>query len=413
MLKDAVIALLIFIPMVVMGGAFLPVSPYPAAPLCESHDTSTFHTLWNEVDGCHYDHEHGSDPFTEEVAAAFPGFDLFALLGGVGVGHTNPSSPMENTHKHGGFKWDVTLSHSAECTGGLGAPTGVNALVVQYHAFGDYSIEMESRVHSAAGMIRQCRTSNPTDYGYAFFNQFQDYGQRVRPYQGAVMQYPDTPIPAYNPGISPYFSVDCVGPVVQCRPSREFVLTRNANGASTWVSRPQAAPIGSTLFAILFRVRDNYQLSRWEDSEYPFTFDWVCSSDGGATFDPNIGANGGKCRWNNSTTRIHELHGEIPAAWDNLPMDTDRRIGRITAEGYVTAFGSLNSACVEPGPDCHPFKLVNAFTGRYTSAFALISGKGSFSPENLPERDIYFCNGVVCPEPGFGVGSSGWIGPNN
>jgi hypothetical protein len=97
------------------------IAPFPDAPLCpdtgEAHDHSLFHTLWDDKRGCHYDHEHGQNPFTPEVAAAFPGFDLRALIGGVGVGHTNPSSPMENTHKHGGFKWDVTLSHSVGCSG--------------------------------------------------------------------------------------------------------------------------------------------------------------------------------------------------------------------------------------------------------------------------------------------------------
>src|SRR5688572_21600147 len=77
-------------------------APYPDAPLCAdsgaAHDNSLFHTLWDDIRGCHYDHEHGQNPFTPEVAAAFPGLDLQALIGGVGVGHTNPSSPMENTH---------------------------------------------------------------------------------------------------------------------------------------------------------------------------------------------------------------------------------------------------------------------------------------------------------------------------
>ena len=101
---------------------------YPDAPLCagsgEAHDHSLFHTLWDDERGCHYDHEHGQNPFTPEVAAAFPGFDLKALLGGVGVGHTNPSGPMENTHKHGGFKWQVLLAHPHGCVGHEGSPRG-------------------------------------------------------------------------------------------------------------------------------------------------------------------------------------------------------------------------------------------------------------------------------------------------
>ena len=145
----------------------MAVAPYTNAPLCpdsrEAHDNSLFHTLWDGARGCHYDHEHGQYPFMPEVAATFPGFDLRTLLGpdSAGVGHTNPSSPMENTHKHGGFKWDVTLSHSTGCAGGEGATVGVDAAVIQYHAFGDYSVEFESRVHSALALMRMFLGSWP------------------------------------------------------------------------------------------------------------------------------------------------------------------------------------------------------------------------------------------------------------
>src|SRR5687768_16833524 len=118
------------------------IAPYPDAPLCpdsgEAHDNNLFHTLWDGARGCHYDHEHGQYPFTPEVAAAFPGFDLPALLGPgrAGVGHTNPSSPMENTHKHGGFKWNVQLEHAEGCDPFEGSTLGVDGSVIQYHGFG-------------------------------------------------------------------------------------------------------------------------------------------------------------------------------------------------------------------------------------------------------------------------------------
>lgn len=393
------------------------IRPFPDAPLCpdsgEAHDNSRFHALWDGTRGCHYDHEHGQDPFTPEVGAAFPDFDLRALLGGVGVGHTNPSSPMENTHKHGGFKWDVTLSHSVGCFGGEGYPTGVDAFVIQYHAFGDYSIEFESRTHSTAGLMRQCQAGNPTDFGYVFVNQLQDYGQRVAPYQGLILPYPNNPNPAYDSGRAPYFTVSCFGNTEHCNkfPSRESVLDRKNSAASTWISAPgKLTDSGSHLFALLFRVRDNYQLLDDSDSTYPFTFAWLCSKDGGASYGPEPG-----CPYNNSTTRIHEVMGEIPLTWDNLDgFDTDPRMGRISAEGYVTRFGELNPDCTTPGTDCHPIKLVQAFVGPYLSQFSLAPNeKASFSSENLPERDIYFCNSVVCAEADPGAVSSGWIGPGN
>lgn len=390
--------------------------PAVDAPPCpdsgEAHDNGLFHTLWDGARGCHYDHEHGQDPFTPEVAATFPGFDLRALIGGVGVGHTNPSSSMENTHKHGGFKWDVTLSHSAGCAGREGVATGVDALVIQYHAFGNYAVELETRIHSAVGLMRQCQAGNPGDYGYVFVNQHQDYGQRVAPYQGNVLPYPDTPLPSYDPGREPYFSADCLGGIPPCDkyPSLDYVRQNNPPADSTWISEPvNLAGSGSPLFALLFRVRDTYQMLDWNDQSYPFTFLWLCTSDDGLTYDPGAG-----CHYNNTTTRVNEVVGEIPAAWDGLAgFDTDTRPSRVTAEGFVTRFGDLNPACTAPGPDCHPIKLVQAFTGSYGSQFLLSSERFAFHPLNLPERDVYFCGGQPCSEASPGAVPSGWIGPNN
>lgn len=388
-------------------------APYPGAPLCpdsgEMHDNSLFHTLWDSSRGCHYDHEHGLDPFTPEVAATFPGFDLRELIGGVGVSHTNPSSPMENTHKHGGYKWDVTLSHSGGCVGGEGAAVGVDAAVIQYHAFGDYSVEFEARIHSAMALMRQCLESNPTDYGYVFVNQHEDYGQRVSPYQGNVLPYPDAPMPAFKSNAKPYFSVDCTGGVPPCDkyPTLQSYLDRNISADSLWVSQPlHLEDSGSSLFAILFKVRDTYQVLDWNDQEYPFTFLWLCSADGGKTYKP------AGCRYNNTTTRVQQVAGEIPESWDNLKgFDTDSRVGRISAQGFVTKFGVLNPDCDAPGPDCHPIKLAQAFVGRYGSLF--FNKQETASPMSQPERDIYFCNGQACVEDDQGAVPSGWLGPSN
>jgi hypothetical protein len=389
------------------------IAPYPNAPLCpdtgDAHDHSLFHTLWDSVRGCHYDHEHGQNPFTQEVATTFPGFDLLALIGGVGVGHTNPSSEVENTHKHGVYKWDVTLSHSAGCVGGDGATYGVDAAVIQYHSFGDYSIELEARFHSAMALMRQCLESNPGDYGYVFINQLEDYGQRVTPYQGTVLQYPFTPLPEYDSSLKPYFTVECIGGVPPCEkyPDYQSFLDQKNTADSLWVSEPlHLADSGSPLFALLFKTRDIYQVLDWTDQEYPFTFLWLCSADGGQTYDP------AGCRFNNTTTRVQQVAGTIPASWDNLPgFDTDMRAGRITAEGYVTRFGELTMDCTTPDTDCHPIKLVQAFVGSYGSLF--FDKEETSSPIGTPERDIYFCGDQVCSEDSPGAVPSGWVGQEN
>ena len=398
-----------------------PQAPFVGAPLCPNavadHNTSAFHTLWDAAQGCHYDHEHGNNPFTSDVAAAFPGYDLQALLGGVQVGHSNPSSPAENVVKHGGFKWDVTLAHSDGCAGREGVPTGVDALAIQYHAFGNYQVEFEARIHSAAALLRQCQAGNPDDKGYIFVIQHQDYGQRTVPYQGAVLPYPDTPLPAYDPAREPYFTIDCFGGPPPCNrnKTRADLIAKNSNANSTWISElGNITGSGSPLLGLLFRLRDAYLVLDRADFTYPFIFRWMCSTDGGLTYNPAMP----NCRWNNTTTRVHEVMGEIPAAWDGLAgFDSDPRPGRITAEWYVSAFGNLMppGVCAQMVVECFPLKLVNAFVGKYGSGFDLSAGANvdSFAPANLPERDICFMGGAVvnCETPG--AVPSGWVGPAN
>lgn len=401
-------------------------APYPAAPPCpdSAHSPSEFHTLWNSDQRCHYDHEHGQDPFTDQVATTFPGFDLKQQLGNVEVGHTNPSSSMENTHKHGGFKWQFMPAHPAGCAGFEGSTNGVNGSAVQIHGFGDFNMELTGRIHSSAALLRLCNTANPTDYGYIYSVQFQDYGQIVSPYQGDIIPFPFTPAPAYPSPRGPYLTIDCVGQKGPgengaCRTSLEQVLSRGLDANSNWSAKPTGSGghVGSTLFQVFFRLRDTYQLIDWSDKTFPFTYKWLCSNDGGTTFNPT------GCKYNNSTIQLHEIAGKIPTEWDNLDgFDTDTRQGRITATGFTDRYGELKRDCTNPSVgangdrngDCFPLKLVNAFVGTYGSVLVYTDpSKGTNLVPYLPEKDIYFCNGVQCSETDPGAVPSGWIGDHN
>ncbi|HUG35093.1 MAG TPA: hypothetical protein VMJ90_10015 [Anaerolineales bacterium] len=392
------------------NGAFL------GAPLCPAHDPSKWHGLWDGVLGCHYDHEHGQDPFTPAVAAAFPGFDLRALLGNVGIGHTNPSSPVENTHKHGGFKWQVDVAAPQGCRTGFEDGTiAVKSYAIQFHSFGRQDVEHEARNHSSVALLAFCKSDNPNDVGYMYVTQLQEYGQRVMPYQGFVMPYPDSFQPTYISPRGPYFTTECFGNdfsfvdldgttrLVDCRDAGD---TRNNNN-TIWTSKPTgngARPFTPLLFRMLFRGRDNYQRVDVTDLVHPYTWRWVC---GGVNYAP-VG-----CRFNSSTMTINEVMGDIPAAWDGLAgFDTDPRPGRITAQGFVTRFGDLNLACTVAGGDCYPIKLVSAFVGRYSSELS-VEKVTNPDPFNTPERDIYFCNGAPCRETDPGAVPSGWIGTEN
>ena len=396
------------------------IAPYPNAPLCSSHSNNDFHTMWNSDLGCHYDHEHGVKPFTQEVSSVF-GVDLQALMGGVQIGHTNPSSPAENTAKHGGFKWDVALEIPCEIF--ESADWCVTDAAIQYHAFGNARIEMESRVHSVMALVKACNPNNPPDCGVLYVVQHVDYGQRVSQYQGDVLPYTEAagclvtvgcqanPVPGYASNFGPYNSIDRYGDCVGCRPSLAYVRDRRLNSSSTWTSKstgPNASdPLGSELVAILFRVRDNYQLKDNADNTYPLTFGYVCSNDNGLTYNP------AGCRYTNTTSQIHEVAGVIPSSWDNLSgWDTDPRNGRISVDGYVDQNGNPAAVCQAPGTTCFRIKMTNFFIGKYGGALpgSKISNP---TPVSNPSNNIWFCNGVQCDETSPNAVPSGWVGPNN
>jgi hypothetical protein len=149
-------------PTVVAPNATQPTgSNVPDVPPCPTHDPMKWHGLWDRERGCHYDHEHGTSPFTPEVAAIFPGFDLQAMLCGTQIGHCVPSGPTEHSHKHGGFKWNVQLNHPQGCAGFEGAAIGVDGSVIQIHGFGNYAVELEASVHSVVALLAAMQQQRP------------------------------------------------------------------------------------------------------------------------------------------------------------------------------------------------------------------------------------------------------------
>lgn len=399
-------------------------TPWPSAPLCddarELHNNGLFHTLWDAARGCHYQHEHGVSPFVPAIRDAFAplGYTLEQFLCGVQIGSCNPSSGVENTNKHSGHKWNASCElPNPGATGFEGAQVGIDCYAIQFHNYSVADIEYESRQHSSTFFVRQYVPSDPNPHGYLAFTQLQEFGQRVSPYQGSVIPYPDNPQPAYGAGFGPYFTTDCVGAGVGCRASLQFFMQRpTTNAAQKWTSKPTgqgARPETSLLGRMLFDYRDAAQVLDWASvvDGYPVDYLFICTADGGATFDQRPG-----CAYNNSAYAIHEIAGDVPAAWDNLSgWDSNPAAGRITADGYVSRFGMpvAQGGCSIPGMGCYHVVMVDAFVGRWGAD--LCNGKCSFiSNANTPDLgDVYFCNGLPCRETDAGAVSSGWIGSEN
>lgn len=396
-------------------------TPFASAPLCPSHDSAQFHTLWDSARGCHYDHEHGTSPFTV-LDTVFSQFNYDLILCGLEISHCNPSSHAEHEVKHGGYKWQVDASAPNGCAIGFeSGAVAVDAYAVQYHVFGPQEIEFETPDHSAISFLRQCKPGNPNDKGYLIVAQLQRYGLVVLPYQGMALPYPYPFSQRWDAQFAPYFSIECEGnsftwlnpftglnETIACRTPGDTT----SNNLSTWTSKRPALsqipsrPPMSPWLGILFRVRDAYQRIVVSDLTYPFTFTYVCG-------DLEYTQTG--CVHNNSTTTIHELQGNVPASLDNLAgFDSDPRVGRVTGTAYLTRYGEINTSCVEAdGLDCQVLIMVNAFVGKYSSDLCAVKCNNSGNQLFTPERDIYFCNGAACSETSPGSVPSGWIGQEN
>lgn len=352
------------------------IAPYPTAPLCAEHDPTAWHGPWNSELGCHYDHEHGQDP-TQFVSP----FDIPAYLGGTWIGSAYPTSPAEMTVKHGGFKWFVVADNPNGCTAGFeGAANCVKSAAVQVHEFGDLSIELV-RVHTVTVFEQICTPAG--DCGWLFAVAHVDYGQRIAPYQGNVIPFADNPQPPYASQFGPYWSVD-TRPGLTSAAWRLLGYPSN-NVVSNKPTGPGARPAEPILVRILWRTRDAENV--YDNGQLAS----LC--------DPAI-----TCKYNNSTANLHELGGEVPAAWDGDEYDGDPR------SGFVSRTGMLDGL---------PFQVLGAPVGKFGSQ--MVVGKPTNpNPQTNPDRDICWSPGgkgrpaagtVVSCDLDYAV-PSGWLSAN-
>jgi hypothetical protein len=123
-------------------------APYESAPACTTHNKRAFHTLWNPIDGCHYDHQHGDNP--HDVDDLF-GTSLFTLMGGE-VSHpwqTFSDAGYENDLKHAGYFWHVRRDLQA-APGQDGYIKAFRVLVHQHPTGRDAAVRFHSTVFEAS-----------------------------------------------------------------------------------------------------------------------------------------------------------------------------------------------------------------------------------------------------------------------
>jgi hypothetical protein len=356
--------------------------PFALAPACldgngDSHpdvtdsldygktsDMNLPHDLWNEVSGCHYDHEHGDDS-----ALSDPVFGkLGEEWGGWGIDHPFHTPDEHNSFKHRAHKVTVFLANT--CNSINGALNCVKNLRILHHL--DFHA-MATRFHSFWIEMEICKVSDPNDCGKVGRGGHLDFGPLVnQSAPGNVNGEARVAVPA---DANPF-------PLVTCGTSNRRL--HNPSGIN------------------------NSRFATWYGNQYPSfgclptAFDasgvavgiiqiGVLSADVWSPLNlvdplnPVVTCPDGSCGQNNSRREQgHLVAGEFTAQLDALDGAVD---GYITLNGFTNTYGFIDPSCTVPGLNCVPFYFNHVPVGSYQFRF------------NTPkEYDVLF-NG----------GTSGWI----
>jgi hypothetical protein len=255
------------------------------------------------------------------------------------------------------------------------------AWLIERHSLG-HKPDFVARVHSTWAMVKFC-IPGTSETATLYTGGWQDFGQRVSPYQGNIIPIPGSPSPTYNSGSPPYIAHSCLnnascrGPATQSN--------------TAWISFAQQIA-GHKLFGFGFRSNDSQQKL---DAATGFnqtdpTFRYLCADSQG-----NYVAAG--CKMNHSTGHTYQVTGTIDESLDMLDgLNNDR----VTYTGYTDRWGNIVQGCTAIALDCVPVVMENLPVGLYHVNVAAYGLTGVH--EGLPDYDVY-----------FGDTPSGWIGSEN
>ncbi len=398
--------------------------PYPSALSCEllgvKHGRFIWHGLWNEVDGCYWEHEHKDDPHTGDDLF---GTQVYDWMGGEisypwqtysGANYLNPPQPapnsgiFENDLKHAVYGWRVDNGEDG-CTSGDYAlsPSCAEAFRLQYHGSSNH-VGATTIFHSmyieilGQTLDNECDNSSldsPTRC-YAAAGGWIDFG-RLR--MKGINQ--NDPASRYRLlGENPAYD----DLPIQVRPYRSHPATlipTDPNVLHSWNS-------GGNYLVPLYGEAD---------SRVYFGFGFHID-DGWGPFDPSdLSGNGfdhitcgtasnyfENCEYNNTHVAIFRAYINFPPYLDGSKYDLDDKTEFITMQGYTNRYGDIVTYvnrdgemvgfCTEPSLDCVPVVAEN-FPVNEAGYRGNIINRGddpNVRQSDMVEYDVYFCDGVVC-----------------
>lgn len=381
------------------------VQPYPSAPLCNDHDPFAFHGLWNEVQGCHYDHQHGME-YPQWAGDIWGNYTQYT--GGKQISYpwqtvNSVTGCTEVDCKPNGYKLHAVDLRSYGCRPQFPNDNGVSAFFSESHNLANEHDALV-RVHSFFAMLLICDPNDPDNPGILVNGGHFDFGPLVSPYQGVRVPLANNPIQVWITPRDPYRTIDCSG-AADCG---------TVQGHSTWDSAvsgqaAQAGFIGHALLGMAFRQRDYFVYL--EDSqryvENP-TFTYFCGGGDMSTYDPE------NCFNNGTTFGVYKWRVTIPVSWDGMAgFDEDGQVnGSVTYHGWTDVNGNI-STCQQAALNCAPLVLENVPVGNASLNMEQLDNLPVFGSERLPEYDYCFLDGVAVPEGTRGCIWSGWVGHDN
>lgn len=318
-------------------------TPYAGAPFCATHSRTSYHGLWDEVEGCHFSHEHKDSP---RIVDDVLGVDYYTWSGGEvsypwqthaggGAHHSQPEpGALENILKHTGYNWIVRKGMPCKAAGGA---TGcITDFRIQAHIVFS-PIDAVVRFHSYWVEAKVCRLSNPTDCGTIRTGGWMDYGrlavttrQPNGSFTSVFVPLPSDPptLPDSTRRLHPGNSDAAVNPLTTASESFWYGTRKITEYMS-----PPALP--HTVHIAQGDVWQNIStITTTQTSLY-------CHD----------------CQFNGSTIQMHQLGFRVDQMLKNK-YDADGN-GRIDYSGFTDRFGVVSTACTEVGLDCVPFILTN------------------------------------------------------
>lgn len=292
-------------------------------------DNALWHDLWNEVNGCHYDHEHGDDPTL--VNAVFG--NLGEEWGGSGIDHPFHTANEHNAVKHRSHR--VTVRVNIPCRSINGSDLCVTDVRILHHL--DF-FAMSTRFHSFWMEIRVCRVSNSSDCGTFGRGGFIDFGSLMDQINESRV-----PVPADN---VPF-------PLPNCGTTNRR-LHRTDNQFAAWYGFFYGSANPNCLPASFWAGGTPLG---WLQAGSLVGQTWAKLDLSNPT-NPTIICPDGSCTSNESSReQAHLIAGSL-----NSTLAVNSKINQ---RGFTNLYGFIDPSCTAPSETCVPFYAINVPAGNF------------------------------------------------